>query len=90
MSLSKLMKKRGKENWTIRRVAELVAELVAEAVCVCECENETNRRCHHCYYYYTVFLQVCVYNCNHIHDDYRGQNHSHRRINYRKTRLFLF
>ncbi len=73
MSLSKLMKKRGKENWTIRRVAEAVAEAVSEAVAeavseavaeavaeaVCERENETNRHCHHCY---TVFLQVCVYN----------------------------
>ncbi len=97
MSLSKSMKKRGKENRTTRRAAEavvaeaVVAEaVVAEAVVaevVCECENETNRRCRR--RYYTVFLQVCVYNCNHIHDYCRCQNHHHRRIHYRKIRIFF-
>ena len=107
MSLSKSMKKRGKENQTMRRAAEavvaevvvaeaVVAEVVvaeavvAEAVVaevVCECENETNRRCRR--RHYTVFLQVCVYNCNHIHDYCRCQNHHHRRIHYRKIRIFF-
>lgn len=98
MSLSKSMKKRGKENQTMRRAAEaVVAEVVvaeaeavvAEAVveAACECENETNRRCRR--RHYTVFLQVCVYKCNHIHDYCRCQNHHHRRIHYRKIRIFF-
>ncbi len=93
------MKKRGKENRTMRRAAEAVVEAaeaeavveavveVTEAEAACECENEFNRRCRR--RYYTVFFQVCVYNCNNVHD-YRVQNHHHR-IHYRKIRIiFLF
>ena len=99
MWLNKSMKKRGKENRTMRRTAEAVveaAEAEAEAVAeeaeavveaACECENEFNHRCRR--RYYTVFLQVCVYKCNHIHDYCRCQNHHHRRIHYRKIRIFF-